>query len=90
MLASYNAHLCPYCNVWPKVVLQELGCLPNCLHVFIIRISGFHHFTEFCLSTPSEIAKVLPLLLNYMTIYVPIVMYGKKLFIVVLQELNCI
>ena len=28
--------------------------------------------------------------MNYMTIYVPIVMYGLKLFVVVLQELHCL
>ena len=28
------------------VVLQELHCLPNCLHVFMIRVIG-------CKSTPS-------------------------------------
>ena len=29
------------------VVLQELQCLPNCLHVSIIRVIGFYHFTKF-------------------------------------------
>ena len=37
------------------VVLQELQCLPNCLHVSIIRVIGFYNFTKLCLSTPSSI-----------------------------------
>ena len=36
------------------VVLQELKCLPNCLHVSIIRVIGFYHFTKFYLSTASS------------------------------------
>ena len=27
--SELHAHLCPYCNVWPEVVLQELHCLPT-------------------------------------------------------------
>ena len=34
------------------VVLQELRCLPNCLHVCMIRVRGFYHFTKFCYSIP--------------------------------------
>ena len=34
------------------VVLQELYCLPNCLHVCMIRVKGCYHFTKFCYSTP--------------------------------------
>ena len=42
------------------VVLQELQCLPNCLHIGIIKVMSF--FTKFCSSTllASEIANVLP------------------------------
>ena len=29
------------------VVLQELHCLPNCLHVGFNRDIGFYHFTRF-------------------------------------------
>ena len=29
------------------VVLQELHCLPNCLHVGFNRVIGFYHFTRF-------------------------------------------
>ena len=29
------------------VVLQELHCLPNCLHVFMIRVIGCYHVTKF-------------------------------------------
>ena len=36
------------------VVLQELQCLPNCLHVCIIRVIGLHHFTRFRCSKPSS------------------------------------
>ena len=35
------------------VVLQELQCLPNCLHVIIIRDVGFYHFIKFRCSTTS-------------------------------------
>ena len=35
------------------VVLQELHCLPNCLHVFMIRVISWYHVTKFCYSTPS-------------------------------------
>ena len=29
------------------VVLQELHCLSNCLHVFMIRVRGCYHITKF-------------------------------------------
>ena len=29
-------------------VLQELHCLSNCLHVYMIRVRGCYHFTKFC------------------------------------------
>ena len=28
-------------------VLQELHCLINCLHVFMIRVRGWYHITKF-------------------------------------------
>ena len=34
------------------VVLQELHCLLNCLHVCIIRVSGCYHITKFCYFIP--------------------------------------
>ena len=43
-------------NALPEAVyciLQELHCLPNCLHVFMIRVIGYYHFTKFRYSTPS-------------------------------------
>ena len=36
-----------------NVVLQELHCLPNYLHVFMIRVIGCYHITKFRYSTPS-------------------------------------
>ena len=34
-VSELHGHICPYHDVWPEaVVLQELHCLPNCLHVF--------------------------------------------------------
>ena len=33
------------------VVLQELHCLPNCLHVFMIRVIGCYRVTKFRYST---------------------------------------
>ena len=43
------------------VVLQELHCLPNCLHVFMIRVRGYCHITMFRYSIRlvSEIAKCI-------------------------------
>ena len=29
------------------VVLQELHCLPNCLHVSMIGVKGCYHITKF-------------------------------------------
>ena len=37
------------------VVLQELHCLSNCLHVFMIRVIGCYHVTKFRYSTPSGV-----------------------------------
>ena len=34
------------------VVVQELHCLPNCLHVCMIRVRGCYHIIEFCYSIP--------------------------------------
>ena len=42
------------------VVLQELHCLPNCLHISMIKVIGFYHFTKFCLHLQVfEIAKCI-------------------------------
>ena len=36
------------------VVLQELHCLPNCVHVCMIRVRGCYHFTKvFAIMSPS-------------------------------------
>ena len=36
------------------VVLQELHCLPNCVHVCMIRVRGYYHFTKvFAIMSPS-------------------------------------
>ena len=35
------------------VVLQELYCLPDCLHAHMIRVRGCYHITMFCYSIPS-------------------------------------
>ena len=40
-VSELHGHLCPYRNILPEavfVVLQELHCLPNCLHVCMIRV----------------------------------------------------
>ena len=37
-VSELHGHLCPYRNVLFIVVLQELHCLPNCLHVCMIRV----------------------------------------------------
>ena len=42
-----------YCLRLFIVILQELHCLPNCLHVCMIRVRGWYHITKFCYSTPS-------------------------------------
>ena len=56
-VSELHAHLCPIIMYDVRlfiVVLQELQCLPNSLHVIIIRVMGFYHFTKFCWSTPSS------------------------------------
>ena len=58
------------------VVLQELHCLPNCLHVFMNRVIGCYHVTKFRFSTPSSFGD------SYI--------YCLRLFIVVLQKLHCL
>ena len=35
------------------VVLQELHCLLNCLHIYMIKERGCYYFTKFLCSTPS-------------------------------------
>ena len=44
-----------------SVVLQELHCFPNCLHVCMIRVRGCYHFTSFIALhlLVSEIAKCI-------------------------------
>ena len=37
------------------VVLQELHCLSNFLHVFMIRVRGCYYVTKFRYSTPSGV-----------------------------------
>ena len=40
-VSDLHAKLCPHLNVWQRlfiVVLQELHCLLNCLHVCMIRV----------------------------------------------------
>ena len=46
-----------YCLRLFIVVLQELYCLPNCLHVCMIRVRGY---SVALLLLVSEIANVLP------------------------------
>ena len=41
-----------YCLRLFIVVLQELHCLPTCLHVCIIRVRGCYHITKLCYSIP--------------------------------------
>ena len=129
-VSELHAHLCPYIVMYGLrlfiVVLQELHCLPNCLHVCMIRVRCCYHFTKFRCSTlsGSEIAKCIAwgCLLFFFTrttlfttmftviivvhslksmcipsfvligycVHGHIVMYGLRLFIVVLQELHCL
>ena len=42
-----------YCLRLFIVVLQELHCFLNCLHVCMIRVRGCFHITKFRYSTPS-------------------------------------
>ena len=46
-----------YCLRLCIIVLRELYCLPNCLHVCMIRVRGYYHITKFCYSIPSGLAK---------------------------------
>ena len=64
-VSELHAHLCPYIVMYGLrlfiVVLHELHCLPNCLHVCMIRVRCCYHFTKFRCSTlsGSEIAKCI-------------------------------
>ena len=46
-VSELHGHLCPYRNVWPEVVLQDLHCLPNYLHTYMIKVGGCYHITKF-------------------------------------------
>ena len=48
---SQPAHLLQCLRLF-IVVLQELQCLPNCLHVCMIRVRGCYHIIKFCYSIP--------------------------------------
>ena len=36
------------------VVLQELQCLPNCLHTYMVKVRGCYHITKICCTTLSS------------------------------------
>ena len=61
-VSELYGHLCPYIVMYGLrlfiVVLQELHCLPNCLHICMIRVRGCYHFTN-ALLLVSEIAKCI-------------------------------
>ena len=65
LMLELHAHLCLYIVMYGLrlfiVVLQELHCLPNCLHVCMIRVRCYYHFTKFRCSTlsGSEITKCI-------------------------------
>ena len=77
------------------VVIQDLQFLPSCLHVCIIRVISFYHFTKFpVLHLPAYEINVLPegiilVCLLYTKVcldccYIsecPIIMYGLRLFV---------
>ena len=54
-VSDLHGHICLYRNVLPEAVLQELHCLSNCLHIFMIRVRGCYHVTKFRYSTPSGV-----------------------------------
>ena len=66
--------------IFTLVLLQELHCL-QCLLLLLWCVH-----IKVCSNQVSS----LLVLVSYMAIYVPIVMYGLRLFIVVLQELQCL
>ena len=51
-VSELHGHTCPYCNVLFIVVLQELHCLPNYLHICMIKVIGCYHLTKFRCSIP--------------------------------------
>ena len=71
-LNELHINLCPY-SLRLFIVLHEL-CLPNYLHVSIITVIGFHHFTMFHYSIPSRFRDGK--------------MYCLRMFIVVSRELE--
>ena len=52
-VSELHGHLCPCHNVWPKVVLQELHCLSNCLHAYSLVVKDFYRYAKFRLLTPA-------------------------------------
>ena len=52
-VSELHGHICPYHNVWPEAVLQELHCLPNCLHDCMMTVRGCYHSIKFHCPTPS-------------------------------------
>ena len=52
-VSELHGHTCPYRKVLPEAfVLQELHCLPNYLHICVIKVRGCYHITKFCCSIP--------------------------------------
>ena len=61
------------------MVLQELHYLLQCL-LLLLWCVGKYVYTKFCNCCER----------SYMAIHVPLVRYGLRLFVVVLQELHCL
>ena len=38
--------LCPHRNVWPKIVYTRTTLFTELFTCFLIRVSGFYHFTK--------------------------------------------
>ena len=79
-VSELHGHTCPNRNVLPEAVyvcFAKLHCLPNYLHICMIKVRG-------AITSPSFVT--LLLLVTEIAIYI----YCLRLFIAVLQELHCL
>ena len=85
-VSELHGHLCAYRNVRPEAVCCCFArtTLFTTMFTVIIVVCSLKS-----MSVPSFIL-IACCSVSYMAIYVPIVMYGLRLFIVILQELHCL
>ena len=66
------------------------GCLLLFYKNYIVYYNVYSYYCGVFIENYVYTKFLVVVSVSYMTIYVPIVMYGLRLFIVVLQELHCL